>query len=436
MAMNVIMPQLGLTMVEGTVVRWLKGVGDAVKAGEVVVEVATDKINHQVEAPMDGVVLQIMIAEGGTVPVKTALAVIGEEGEDVSPLTGGVGEPAIASGAETGAPGEAVAVSSLPAHGLIKASPAARKMSREWNVDLAAVSATGPDGRILERDVARFLAGRKSIKSTPVAARMAAECGVDLNGLGKKGRITKADILTVITPSEATAAPVTPHTIPLAGMRKVIAERMSASWRAPHVTYHTSVEMGNTRTLRDKMRDMVVKKYGVRLSYTDFIVKACAAVLRDMPDLNVSLADNTIIYHDEIKIGVAVAVDKGLIVPVVTAADLRTLGETAKIIRDLTERGREGKLTADEITGGTFTVTNLGMYGIDNFTPIINPPESAILGVGRIVDTPVAKDGMVTVAPTMQLSLSADHRTIDGVLAARFLQRVKQYLEEPVLLIC
>lgn len=438
MGTNVIMPQLGLTMTGGTVARWFKTVGDAIKAGEVLVEVTTDKINHQVEAPVDGVVLQIAVPEGVTVPVKTVLAVIGEAGEDVSSVTGAAEKATVASVDRATTATETTVISVMPDHSLIKASPAAKKMAREKNVDLARVSATGPDGRIVERDVARFVE-EKSVKTTPVAARMAAEYGVDLTSLVRKERIAKADVLTYIAPSETTPTPVAPvacHTVPLAGIRKVIAERMSASWRVPHVTYHISVDMGSARTLREKLQEMLEKKYCVRLSYTDFIVKACAAALRDMPDLNVSLADNDIVYHNEINIGVAVAIDKGLIVPVVTSADIRTLGETAKIIRDLTMRAREGKLITDEISGGTFTITNLGMYGIDNFTPVINPPESAILGVGRIVDTPVVKDGTITVAQMMQLSLSADHRTIDGALAAKFLQKVKQYLEEPLLLIC
>lgn len=435
MATHVTMPQLGLTMTEGTVTKWFKAVGDTVKAGEVLVEVATDKINNQVESPVDGVVLQIAVPEGGTVPVKTVLAVVGESGEKVS--------AAAEAQPVTAAAQVAAAVAAAPVRTFLKASPAAKKLARDNNVNLADVTGTGPDGRIVERDVARFLERQKAVKATPMAARLAAEYGVDLAALQKTGRITKEDVLAATAPqTPAPAMPPAPtaagRTAPLAGMRKIIATRMSASWQQPHVTYHTAVEMSQARAFREKLQATIEKRYGVRLSYTDIIVKACAAALKDMPDVNVSLTDDTIIYHETVNIGVAVALNqgKGLIVPVVTAVDTRTLGETAQIIRDLTARGREGKLTADEITGGTFTVTNLGMYGIDTFTPIINPPESAILGVGRIIDTPVVKDGAIAAVPLMQLSLSADHRIIDGALAAQFLQKVKQYLEEPLLLVC
>lgn len=446
MATNVIMPQLGLTMTEGTVTKWFKAVGDAVKAGEVLVEVATDKINNQVEAPEDGTLLQIVVPDGGTAPVKGVLGVLGAAGEQLAPAEATAAPTAAAAQAAATAPAAVTAPGAAPAvSGVVKASPLAKKLARDRGLNLADIPGSGPEGRIVERDVEQYLERQKSVKTTPMAARLAAEYGVDLTSLAKDGRITKADVLAAVPaapaeiPAVATpAAPTTGRTVPLAGMRKIIASRMSASWQAPHVTYNMTVNMAAARDFRASLQDTVSAKYGVRLSYTDLVVKACAAALRDMPDMNVSLSDDTIIYHDDINIGVAVALDegKGLIVPVVTAADRLPLGALSQAIRDLSGRGREGRLTADEISGGTFTVSNLGMYGIDIFTPIVNPPESAILGVGRIADTPVVVDGAVTVAPLMQLSLSADHRTIDGALAAQFLQKVKQYLEQPLLLVC
>lgn len=443
MATNVTMPQLGLTMTEGTVTKWFKTVGDAVKTGEVLVEVSTDKINNQVEAPVDGVVLQIAVPEGGTAPVKAVLAVLGAAGEQVAPAQAA---PAVAVAQAAATAPAAPATVPVVAPGVIKASPVAKKLAREHGLNLADITGSGPDGRIVERDVLQHMERQRKVKTTPMAAKMAAEYGVDLTTLAKDGRITKADVLAAAAPAAPAQAPAAPastapsagRTVPLAGMRKIIASRMSASWQAPHVTYNMTVNMAAARDFRASLQDTVSKKYGVRLSYTDLIVKACAVALRDMPEVNVSLSDDTVVYHEDINIGVAVALDqgKGLIVPVVTAADRCSLGELGHIIRDLTTRAREGRLTADEISGGTFTVSNLGMYGIDIFTPIVNPPESAILGVGRIADTPVVVDGAVTVAPLMQLSLSADHRTIDGALAAQFLQKVKQYLEEPLLLVC
>jgi pyruvate dehydrogenase E2 component (dihydrolipoamide acetyltransferase) len=407
------MPQLGLTMTEGRVAKWHKKVGDTVAMGDILIEVETDKITNEIEAPFEGVILDILVKDGETAPVQAPLALIGQTGEKI--VAASPARPAAAT-----APANANG-------GWIKASPLARRLAGEKGLDLSLIAGTGPHGRVVERDVLAF-ALRSQPNPAPQATRTAAEHGVDQAALAKDLRITGAGVSAALPKAVVPASEGTPIT----GARRVISERMSASWRtAPHVTLTVEVDM----TEAGKWKSRLTAITGTKFSFTEIITKCVAVALTEFKNVNASLIDGKIYYHDAANIGVAVAVDDGLIVPVIKNADQKSVPALHDEIRILSGKARQGQLSPDEVTGGTFTVTNLGMFGVDEFTPIINQPESAILGVCRSVDRPVAKDGAVAIRPMMNLCLSFDHRLIDGAVAARFMARVRQLLEEPLLLV-
>jgi len=363
---KVLMPRLSLTMKEGTVVQWFKKEGDMVQKGEPLVEVLSEKVTYDVEAPASGVLRKILVEEGLDVPVAETLAIItlpDEEFPEVEILVK--------------APLKEVERVVEKVEERILASPAAKRLARERGVDLGEVRGTGPEGRVIEEDVRRFVQERR------------------------------------VTP------PVR-EVIPLTGIRKTTAERVAYSARtAPHSTITMEVDMSNAAKLREK----------VEASYTDMLVVAVAKALVEHPIINSTLEGEQIKVFDEVNVGVAVATEKGLIVPVIRNTDKKSLMEVASTLKELVEKARQAKLSREELTGGTFTITNLGMYGVDVFTPIINPPETAILGVGRIVEKPVVVGKEIVVKPMMFLSLSYDHRVVDGAPAAQFLLRVKEILE-------
>jgi len=384
-ATTVTMPKMGMTMQEGTITRWLKRQGDTVRQGEPLFEVQTDKVNMEVESPGSGVLLQVLAGAGETVPVNQPVAVIGEPGE-VPGQAPGVEVPP----AESGAPGRT------------RATPIARRLARESGLPLSAVTGSGPGGRVTRRDV--------------------------------EAAISAATDVRPAHPPERSGAPASlPKSTPLAGIRKVVAERMAYSARtAPHVTLTTEAVVTGLVSLREQLLPEMERRHGLRPSFTDFLVLLVSRVLRENPAVNATLADGVITILDQVNVGVAVAVENGLVVPVVKEADRLSLAGISRTVRDLAAAARSGALKPDDYSGGTFTVSNLGTYGIDAFTPIINPPESAILGVGRIVEKPVAESGQVVIRPTMWLSLSFDHRVLDGAPAARFLSRIRELVESPV----
>jgi len=481
MATEIKMPQLGLTMTEGTVTQWFKKVGEAVTQGELLFEVATDKITNQIEATASGILLEIRVAEGKVAPVQSIVGIVGAAGESVgaAPVVASVTAAAANSTETTPAMAAAITATSSPmaapaqaSDGRVKASPAARKMAEELGVDLAKVTATGPEGRVIERDVLGFgwikaspaarkaardkgvdlslviptgpdgrvverdvlalAEGKTAAKSSPLAAKLAADLGVELSKIDKDGRIMKDDVLAAVK-SVATAVAAAPaKTKPLVGMRKVIAERMSQSWTsAPHV--HLTVEVDMTATMA--LKDLLAKASGQKASVTEIIIKCAAQLLGEFPVVNASIIGNQIVYHDSVNMGVAVSLDDGLIVPVIKQAETKSLREIRAAVVDLGTRARAGKLQPDEISGGTFTVTNLGMFGTDHFTPIINPPESAILAVCRTVDKPVVVNGQVVIRPMCNFVLGFDHRLIDGAVGAKFMARLRELLENPLLLL-
>jgi pyruvate dehydrogenase E2 component (dihydrolipoamide acetyltransferase) len=438
MATIVKMPKLGLTMEEGTIIKWLKSEGEAVEKGEALLEIQTDKVNLEEEAPASGIVRKILVPEGAVVPVGQDIAIIAAADEPLPPpKEENTAEPAAAEHSEqspsrreqTQQPQE----DSEEIERKIKASPAAKRIARENDIDLSKVTPTGPDGRIVEKDVRDYMESRK-IKATPLAKKMAGEQGIDLTSIEKAPgeRITKQDLLS-LQPREDHAFAAIKQTIPVTGMRKIIAEKMTNSKAtAPHIYLSLDVDMTKAVELREKLIPAIEKQYGVKLSFSDILIKAAAVALKENPVINSSFTEEQIIIKQEINIGLAVALDNGLIVPVVKDADKKGLGSIARETKELIEKARTGKLMPDDYHGGTFTITNLGMYDIENFAAIINQPESAILAVGKIMKKPVVIDDSIVIRPMMNLTLSCDHRVIDGAQGARFLQRIKQILEEPL----
>ncbi|MCL5046030.1 MAG: 2-oxo acid dehydrogenase subunit E2 [Actinobacteria bacterium] len=427
MAENVVMPKLGLTMTEGTIVKWMKKEGERIEKGEPLLEVASDKIDIEVESPHSGILGRILVPEGQTVPVTTPIAVIVQPGEEL------VGVEKTQTTAQ---------LSRVPE----KLTPAARRVARENGVDLAelvGIRGTGGGGRVTDEDVRRFIAQKQDearIKATPVAEKMAREHGLDLREVAGAGnRVTKGDVIAAL--ESRNAAPPTTRSIPLVGMRKIIAERMSLSRRnAADVTLMARVDMTEASKLREQLLAYVEKSHGTRVSYTEIIVRATALALKAHPIVNSTLVDSSpvggeIRLLEDINIGVAVALDRGLIVPVVRQADRKSIPQISLEVKKLVEKAQSGTLDPDDVTGGTFTITNLGTYGIDSFTPIINYPEAAILGVGRISEEPAVVEGSIVKRQIMQLSLSFDHRVLDGAPAAEFLSSVREMLERPYTLL-
>lgn len=450
MATIVIMPKQGLMMEEGTITKWLKKEGEIITTGEPLFEMETDKLTITMDAEASGTLLKIIHPEGDVVPITQPIAVLGEPGEDISSLLGGGATPAQAAAPAEAAPIQAVeapaasAVERAPGERVFS-SPRARLRAEENGVDIAAVPGSGPDGLVIERDVNAYVANKPAV--TPLAANIAKAQGVDLSGFtgtGRGGKITVAD-LPGGTPAAETAAQEAPaavrhtrgtHTEKMSGMRKAISRNMLASKETNAQTNHRiKVDMTAAIALRKQYKDL-----GIKVSYNDIIVRACAKALADMPIVNASVEGDSILYHDYVNVGTAVSVPGGLIVPVIRDADIIGLSGIAARSAELVEKAREGCLTDTDYHGGTFTVSSLGMFDIDDFVAIINPPESAILAVGKIAKTPVVVtndegEDEIAIKSICALSLSYDHRIIDGAEAAKFLQKLKNYLENPVLLI-
>jgi pyruvate dehydrogenase E2 component (dihydrolipoamide acetyltransferase) len=439
MATPVNMPKMGLTMTTGMVAKWLKEEGDSVKKGEPVAEVETEKLVNSIEAPADGVLLKIVAAENVKLPIGGLMGIIGTPGEDISSLLAAGSAPA--SEHPPGAP--AVPGAPEAAHGpvaaeggRVKISPAARKLAEEKGIDYTRIKGTGPEGRITKEDLLQYLETSDSHRATPLARKIATLESVslaDVPGTGSGGKITRSDVERYAgQPVDSeTIGGRTGRLIPLTGMRSGIARKMLDSLHvAAQANHRMSVDMTETLRLKDRLRDS-----GVRVSITDILVKAVARALAGHPIVNSTLTDDGILVLDEINIGVATALDEGLLVPVIRRADSLSLSQIGAALADLVSRAKSGALKLDETEGGTFTVTNLGMYDLDSFTAIINQPESAILAVGKIAKTCVAIDDQPAIRPVMTLCLTYDHRVIDGAPAARFLQTIRQMLENPYLLL-
>lgn len=435
MAKLVVMPKLGLTMTEGTVSSWLKAEGEQIQEGEPLFQVETDKLTNTIEAPASGILRRRIAQEGETVACLEPVAIIAGADEDISPLLPGQ-SAAPAAQADTAPSPAAAAPAAVRAPGeRVIASPAAKKLAKDLGIALELIQGTGPKGRITEDDVKNYKPQadvQPSVKASPLAAKVAADIGLDLAELPAKGRVLAADILAHVQ-SAAAPADSAPREerVAMSGMRKAIAKNMlNSHMTSPTVSFNLGVDVSAVREMRRQLM-----AGGVKVSYTDILVKILAKALTEFPLLNCSVEDNKIVYKHYVNMGVAVALDNGLVVPNVPDADKKSLTEISAQLKELAALAREGKLGMEQLTGGTFTITNLGMYGIESFTPIINQPEVAILGVNTIQDKALVVDGTVEVRPIMNLSLTADHRVVDGSVAAQFLQRVKQLMENPALLL-
>jgi|DewCreStandDraft_1066081.scaffolds.fasta_scaffold00173_33 pyruvate dehydrogenase E2 component (dihydrolipoamide acetyltransferase) len=423
------MPQLGITMTEGKITRWLKREGDTVVAGEPVCEIETDKISTTVEATTAGTLGRILVPEGASAPVAAPIALILAPGEALEGPAGATpaespmapapparpgAEPAAHAATALAAPAAASATAPVEAE-RIRATPLARRLAEELGVDLRTVRGSGPGGRIVEADVRRAAAQRAAPAAPPPTAPTAPA-------------------------APPPAAPAIARTLPLTGMRRTIARRMLESLQqSAQLTLTTEADATELVAARARLAEdwqAVARAQGQEArgpSYNDLLIKLCARALTEHPMLNARLSGEQIELLAEIHIGLAVALDDGLIVPVVRNAHQKDLRQIAAETAELVQRARAGTLTLDDITGGTFTITNLGMYDVDFFTPILNPPECAILGVGRIVDRLVPSPAGPVTRKFIPLSLTFDHRIVDGAPAARFLQRIKQLIEDPVL---
>ena len=433
MAYEILMPKLGLTMTEGTVEEWKFREGDYVKKGDALFSVSTDKLTNDVESEAEGVLLKILLPAGETAPCKAVVGYLGQEGESV---------PGGAKPDEgTAAPQTETAPAAKPAYERrsgepVIASPAAKKLAREKHIELSLVEGTGPKGRITLEDVENFLkaeAEKLPVKTSPTAAKLAAELGVDTTTLGVEGRVMKADVLAAAESAGVGRVPESNELPPVRvnSLRRSIAANMLNSWHtSPRVVYTMPVDCTAMKALRARL-----KARGAAVSYNHIIMKVAAKALTEFPDMNARFADNSLIRYRHVNMGLAVAKNDGLIVPNVKQCEEKSLSEIAQATERLIEAVRSGSITMEDITGGTFTITNLGNYGVTYFSPIINQPELAILGVCAMADTPVVRDGEVVIRPMMNLCLSADHRVIDGVMGAAFLKRVCELLENPCLLL-
>jgi pyruvate dehydrogenase E2 component (dihydrolipoamide acetyltransferase) len=421
------MPKMGDTMEEGKILQWLKKEGDAVKKGESIAEVETDKVNIEIESFQSGVLRKILLPEGESAPIGAAIALIGAADEpipakysgDASPVSdNATAQPATVASNGAQAP-VATTVMAAPApvaapatRGRIFISPIARRLAEEHQIDYAQLQGTGPNGRIIKIDIQAALAERQV---APVATPQPVVAA------------TPVVPLAPVTVAEGDIE------IPLTSMRRTIARRLSQSAQvAPHIYLTISIDTGKLGNLRQQINEYAAKDPSpVKVSYNDLVVRAVSRALQHVPSVNVSFAEDRIIQKKQINIGIAVALEAGLIVPVVKNVDKLNILEQAREAQRLVQAAQTNKLKPEDLSGGTFTVSNLGMFGIEEFTAIINPPESAILAVGAITPTPVVENGQVVVRDRMKVTISADHRSIDGALAARFLQEFKRLIEEP-----
>ncbi len=433
MITKVVLAKLSPTMEEGTVVSWSKQEGDAVKVGDVLAEIETDKANMEMEALGAGILRKIIVEAGGKAPVGALIGVIADEGEDIEPLLAEA-EKAKAEKTEEseGAPEKAeepaTPASAPPA--APSPAPASAPVAPRAPAPIAATPSAAPGGRVKASPLARAMAARSNVSLETVA------------GSGPGGRIIKRDIEAhLASPPAQGAGPrpgppppsVTPGTeIPHSNVRRTIARRLAESkFQAPHFYVTVEIAMDDAVSLREQL----IRAEGVKISFNDLVVKACARALESFPTVNASWAEDRIVTHAGVHVGVAVAIPDGLITPVVFDANRKSVIEISREIKELAGRARDRKLKPEEFTGSTFTTSNLGMFDVTEFTAIINPPESAILAVGAVRKVPVVVDDRITVGHCMNVTLSSDHRVVDGALAAQFLAEVRRLLESPVSLL-
>ena len=441
MSVNVTMPKLGMTMKVGKVAKWCKNEGDSVEKGESLFEVETEKITNEIESPGSGILFQIVAPVGTTVPIGTILAVIAEAGEQLERVDGIQAGEAVEAAADPTKLQSAESETETTETKRILATPSARRLAKELGVDLARGPGTGQNGKIKGADVEKYHKdGPPAPKITPLAAEIVKREGLDISeitGTGENGKITRQDVeLALAAAKDAPQeAPSRVKVIPFEGIRKVIADNMHASLQnAAQLTTFTEVDVTEMVRFRDLMREEYKNDDSVKISYNDIIVMATARALMRHPIMNSTLVGEEILVHDTVHLGIAVALSEGLIVPKIRNAEKKTLLQIAKEVRELAQKAREGALAVEEVTDGTFTISNVSMLDMDGFTPVLNPPETGILGVGRVIEKPAVFNGEITIRHMMTLSLTFDHRVVDGAPAMTFLKDLARTLAQPMLI--
>ncbi|MBK1830039.1 pyruvate dehydrogenase complex dihydrolipoamide acetyltransferase [Verrucomicrobiaceae bacterium R5-34] len=446
MPINIEMPKLSDTMTEGTLVRWNKQVGDEIEIGDVIAEVETDKATMEMEAFDEGTLTEIRIQAGDKAPVGAVLGILTEEGEEAgssAPAQESAPEPAAdapASQESAAASAPAAGQQSAPAASTddsgkrIKASPLARKIAADKGVDLASLSGSGPAGRIVKADVEAAASGSASKATSPLSA------AANALAASAKSQATQSAAPAAAPAPQATAIAPTvaaeDQTIELSSMRRIIADRLLTSKTTiPHFYLHVEADTAPLMTLRKQVNAQAEQTHGNKYSVNDFVLKAVINALQAVPEVNASFNGDSIVQFAKIGISVAVAVDDGLVTPVVKDAASKSMMQISQEVKDLAVRARDKKLKPNEFDGGTITVSNLGAWGIESFDAIINPPQAAILSVGAIVQKPVVKDGAIVPGQRMNIGLSCDHRVVDGAVGAKFLNEVKKLIENPALML-
>lgn len=430
MATKVIMPKQGLQMTEGTITSWIVKEGGKAVKDEPLFEMETDKLTITMDAPESGTLLKIIKHEGDVVPITEIIGVIGNPGEDISEFLNAAPKAAEAPKADEApkaAPEPEKKAEPRKAGERVFITPRAKALAQEKSLDISVIPASGPEGLIIERDVKAY--AQSVPKATPLAAKVASIENVsltDVHGTGTYGKIVKADILDAAVKHNSRKGSI----IPFAGMRKIIADRMVESLKvAAQASHKVTVDMTESARIREAF-----KSKDKKISFNDIIAFAVCRALKDFPIMNSELTAEGILVKDYINLGIAVAVEKGLIVPVIRDAGLMALEELSAAAKEMAGKAKDGKLQTDDYKGGSFTISNLGMFGLSEFTAIINQPESGILAIGKIEKMPVVVNDEIVIRPMMTLTLTYDHRVVDGAPAALFLVKIKQYLEQPYLL--
>lgn len=453
MAEIIRMPKSGLTMREGVLTKIHAKVGAAVKKGDIIMEFETDKTSGEITTGSDGIVLELYASEGETYEVLTPLGLVGIAGEKGDETAAEAPKAELEKSMEVTQAIQSLGRAITMPGGRLLASPFAKKLSRDYDIDITMLAGTGPNGRIQKKDVLAAIEAQH-VRATPLAKKLARDNGIDIksvSGSGPQGRIQKDDVLSSLAAASAPlasmqelpAAPMAPMQAQpqaasggmrrekMSSMRKTIASRLTQSKQfIPHVYFKSDVDASALIDVKNKLAAASEKKLGKKISLNDIILLATARALSQFEIFNAQIDGNDIVYFDEVHLGFAVSLEKGLIVPVIKNADTLSLSQLSSQAAALSEKARSGKLTPDEFTGGTFSVSNLGAFGIDEFTAIINPPESGILAVGSLTERVVVQNGQMVIKPMLSLMLSVDHRLIDGAVAATFLKRVKDILED------
>ncbi|MFM2197176.1 MAG: hypothetical protein RLZZ505_608 [Verrucomicrobiota bacterium] len=435
MSVNIEMPKLSDTMTEGTLIKWHKKVGDSVSIGDVLAEVETDKATMEMEAFDEGTITEILIQEGEKAPIGGVLAVLDGDGGSAAPAPAGE-KPA---DAPTPAPAQPAAAQAAPAAapccdgGRVKASPLARKVAGELGVDLSGVTGTGPAGRIVKEDVDK---ASYAPASAPKTVSPAASAAAKLSEAVKARATTPAAAAAPVPAAILPTAKEGDERIELSSMRKIIASRLLTSKTTiPHFYLHLEVDAAPLMALRKQVNDQAEKTHGNKYSVNDFILKATINAAQAVPAINASFAGDHIVKFKHVGLSVAIAIEDGLVTPVIKEAETKSLLAISRAVKDFAARAKDKKLKPDEFDGGTITVSNLGAWGIESFDAIVNPPQAAILSVGGAIEKPVVKNGQIVPGLRMNIGVSADHRVVDGAVAAAFLAEVKKLIENPALML-